>query len=319
MEFNLLQYVFIFLMFTGVTYLATPAFRLVAIKMKIYDKPGGRKLQKYAVPYLGGLAIILPLVLSAVLLNYINLPNLDQTELLIGILLPAVAIGVVGLFDDIYQLPAFPRFISQSIVGFFTSYLLYTNNSGIQIFNNSLLNLLATSLWVIGIINALNFIDNMDGLAVGISLIAALGFFVISLSNGQYLVASLSAAIAGSCLGFLFWNKNPARIYMGDAGALFLGFMLSAISIRIDLKEASNIQIVLVPLLVLAIPFIDTTQVIISRILRGVSPFEGGRDHLSHKLLQFGFNEKRAVYLIWLGALGFTILAIFISGVLNEG
>jgi UDP-GlcNAc:undecaprenyl-phosphate GlcNAc-1-phosphate transferase len=317
MEFNLLQYVFIFLMFACLTYLATPIFRLVAIKMKIFDKPGGRKLQKYAVPYLGGLAIIIPLVLAAVVFNFTYLPDFDQSELIIGFLLPAVVIGAVGLFDDIYQLPAFPRFISQSIVGLFTSYLLYVNNSGIQIFNNSILNSLTTSLWIIGIINALNFIDNMDGLAVGVSLIAALGFFVISFSNGQYLVALLSAAITGSCLGFLFWNKNPARIYMGDSGALFLGFMLSAISIRIDLKEANYIQIVLVPLLVLAIPFIDTTQVIISRISRRVSPFTGGQDHISHRLLQLGFDEKKAVYLIWLGSLVFTIMAIFISGVLN--
>jgi UDP-GlcNAc:undecaprenyl-phosphate GlcNAc-1-phosphate transferase len=317
MDFSFLQYICVILSFTLVTYLTTPIFRALAIKLNIVDKPGGRKLQKYAIPYLGGLAIIIPLLFSLTLLTFIPIFKVDRFELLFGLVLPGVLMAIVGLLDDIYQLSALSRLISQSVAGFTTSYLLYSSNSGIQIFDNSILNLFTTTVWIIGIINAFNFIDNMDGLAGGVAMFAALGFFVISLSNGQLLVAALSAAICGSCIGFLFWNKNPARIYMGDSGALFLGFMLAAISIRVDSGGSNYLQSIFTPLVMLAIPFIDTAQVIISRLRRGVSPLQGGRDHISHKLLLLGVNEKAAVQIIWLCAIIFSLIAITISGVLN--
>ncbi len=317
MEFSFLQYVCVIFSFLLATYLITPIFRALAIKLNILDKPGGRKLQKHAVPYLGGLAIIIPLFLSSLLLIFIPIFEVNRFELLFGLVLPGILMATVGLLDDIYQLSAFSRLVSQSVAGFTTSYLLYRSNSGVQIFDNNLLNLLTTTIWIIGIINAFNFIDNMDGLAGGVAMFASFGFFVISLSNGQLLVAALSAAICGSCIGFLFWNKNPARIYMGDSGALFLGFMLAAISIRVDSNGGNYLQSIFTPLVMLAIPFIDTSQVIISRVRRGVSPLQGGRDHISHKLLLLGVNEKRAVQIIWLGAFIFSITAVVISGVLN--
>lgn len=317
MDFSFLQYIYVILSFTLVTYLTTPIFKALAIKLNIVDKPGGRKLQKYAIPYLGGLAIIIPLLFSLTLLTFIPIFKVDRFELLFGLVLPGVLMAIVGLLDDIYQLSALSRLISQSVAGFTTSYLLYSSNSGIQIFDNSILNLFTTTIWIIGIINAFNFIDNMDGLAGGIAMFAALGFFIISLSNGQLLVAALSAAICGSCIGFLFWNRNPARIYMGDSGALFLGFMLAAISIRVDSDGSNYLQSIFTPLVMLAIPFIDTAQVIISRLRRGVSPLQGGRDHISHKLLLLGVNEKTAVQIIWLCTIIFSLIAIAISGVLN--
>ena len=317
MDFSFLQYIYLILSFTLATYLATPIFRALAIKLNIVDKPGERKLQKYAIPYLGGLAIIIPLLFSLTLLTFIPIFKVDRFELLFGLVLPGVLMAIVGLLDDIYQLSALSRLISQSVAGFTTSYLLYSSNSGIQIFDNSILNLFTTTIWIIGIINAFNFIDNMDGLAGGVAMFAAFGFFVISLSNGQLLVAALSAAICGSCIGFLFWNKNPARIYMGDSGALFLGFMLAAIWIRVDSDGSNYLQSIFIPLVMLAIPFIDTAQVIISRLRRGVSPLQGGRDHISHKLLLLGVNEKTAVQIIWLCAIIFSLIAITISGVFN--
>lgn len=317
MDFSFLQYIYVILSFTLVTYLTTPIFKALAIKLNIVDKPGGRKLQKYAIPYLGGLAIIIPLLFSLTLLTFIPIFKVDRFELLFGLVLPGVLMAIVGLLDDIYQLSALSRLISQSVAGFTTSYLLYSSNSGIQIFDNSILNLFTTTIWIIGIINAFNFIDNMDGLAGGVAMFAAFGFFIISLSNGQLLVAALSAAICGSCIGFLFWNRNPARIYMGDSGALFLGFMLAAISIRVDSDGSNYLQSIFTPLVMLAIPFIDTAQVIISRLRRGVSPLQGGRDHISHKLLLLGVNEKTAVQIIWLCTIIFSLIAIAISGVLN--
>ena len=178
---------------------------------------------------------------------------------------------------------------------------------------NPWLNGLLTSLWVVGIINAVNFIDNMDGLATGVAIVASIAFFVISFNNGQYLVAALSAALAGSCIGFIFWNKKPASIYLGDTGALYIGFLLAAISIRIDINQLPQIDRIVIPIMILIIPFIDTTQVVISRIYRGKSPFQGGRDHVSHLLLNKGLSEKKVVVTIWLIAVFFASIAIYFS------
>jgi UDP-GlcNAc:undecaprenyl-phosphate GlcNAc-1-phosphate transferase len=236
--------------------------------------------------------------------------------LYLGLILPALAIAIVGLLDDIYQLPPWPRFISQSAVGVITSLILYLSGSGVEIFDNQLLNSSATMLWVVTIINALNFIDNMDGLATSISMVASLALFVLTYINNQYLVAALSLAIFASCLGFLFWNKKPASIYLGDAGSLYLGFLLAAISIRIDLDNDSAPIRALVLILILAIPVIDTTQVVVSRIAKGKSPFEGGRDHISHLLLNRGLSQRSVLFILTTSAILFATVAILLAEVI---
>jgi UDP-GlcNAc:undecaprenyl-phosphate GlcNAc-1-phosphate transferase len=183
----------------------------------------------------------------------------------------------------------------------------------VEIFDNQLLNSSATILWVVTIINALNFIDNMDGLATSISMVASLALFILSYINNQYLVAALSLAIFASCLGFLFWNKRPASIYLGDAGALYLGFLLAAISIRVDVNSQSEIVRVLVPLLIFAIPVIDITQVVINRVVKRKSPFEGGRDHLSHLLLNKGLSEAKTLLTLTSLAAILAICGVFLA------
>ena len=157
----------------------------------------------------------------------------------------------------------------------------------------------------------------MDGLATSISIVVSLALFVLSYLNGQYLVAALSLAIFSSCLGFLFWNKRPASIYLGDAGALYLGFLLAAISIRIDLENDSTLIRVLVLILILAIPVIDTTQVVISRLIKGKSPFQGGRDHISHLLLNRGLSQKAALFTLITAQIFFATCAIFLAEVFD--
>jgi UDP-GlcNAc:undecaprenyl-phosphate GlcNAc-1-phosphate transferase len=201
-------------------------------------------------------------------------------------------------------------------VGVITSFILYLSGSGVEIFDNQLLNSSATILWVVTIINALNFIDNMDGLATSISMVASLALFILSYINNQYLVATLSLAIFASCLGFLFWNKKPASIYLGDAGSLYLGFLLAAISIRIDLDNDSAPIRALVLILILAIPVIDTTQVVVSRIVKGKSPFEGGRDHISHLLLNRGLSQRSVLFILTNSAILFAIVAILLAEVI---
>ena len=316
MKFNLIQYSILLIVVLVTAFVITPVFRSIARKLKILDYPGGRKLQANPVAYLGGLSIITPITLGSFLLLFTSLSIDLKQQLYLGLILPALAIAFIGLLDDIYQLPPWPRFLSQSAVGVITSFMLYLSGAGVEIFGNQLLNSVATIFWVVAIINALNFIDNMDGLATSISIVASLAMFTLAYLNNQYLVAVLSLAIFAACLGFLVWNKWPASIYLGDAGALYLGFLLAAISIRIDLDNDSAPIRALVLILILAIPVIDTTQVVVSRIAKGKSPFEGGLDHISHLLLKRGLSQRVVLYILTSFAILFAVVAIILAEVI---
>jgi len=316
MKFNLIQYSILLTVVSVTAFVITPVFRSIARKLKILDYPGGRKLQANPVAYLGGLSIITPITLGSFLLLFTSLSIDLKQQLYLGLILPALAIAFIGLLDDVYQLPPWPRFLSQSAVGVVTSFMLYLSGAGVEIFSNQLLNTLATIFWVVAIINALNFIDNMDGLATSISIVASLAMFTLAYLNNQYLVAALSLAIFASCLGFLFWNKRPASIYLGDAGALYLGFLLAAISIRIDLDNDSAPIRALVLILILAIPVIDTTQVVVSRIAKSQSPFQGGRDHISHLLLNRGLSQRVVLFILTTFAVLFAVVATLLAEVI---
>ena len=174
------------------------------------------------------------------------------------------------------------------------------------------INFVITVIWVVGITNALNLLDNIDGLAAGITGIAALVFYLIAHSNGQPFTALLAVGLAGSSFGFLKSNFHPAKIYMGDAGSLYLGFLLAYIGlkIKVDPKETSQI---LVPFVVMGVALLDTSMVVISRIRRGVSPFSGGKDHLSHRLMRLGLSVRRSVTFILLGSCMLGIVAVALS------
>jgi UDP-GlcNAc:undecaprenyl-phosphate GlcNAc-1-phosphate transferase len=307
------QLIGVFFVIAICSFSITPIFRDLAKSKGVLDLPGGRKQQLKPIPYLGGLSIATPITIGSIGFALSNLEPSIKSEIYLGLILPSVIMAIIGLMDDIYELSPKIRFFSQSVVGVLTSLVMFTNGTGIKIFNNPWINGVVTSLWVVGIINAVNFIDNMDGLATGIAIIASLAFFLIAIGSGQYLVAALSIALAGGCFGFLFWNKNPASIYLGDAGALYIGFLLAAISIRIDINQLPQVERIIIPILILIIPFIDTTQVVFTRIYLGKSPFQGGRDHVSHLLVQRGFTQNQTVMIIWSVAILFSLIAIFIT------
>ena len=313
MKFSLLQYLLLILAVAVFAFLTTPIFRKIARKAKILDYPGGRKLQSAPVAYLGGLAIVTPITFGSLLIIFSSLSQELQTQFYLGLIIPSLVIALVGLLDDLYQLPPWPRFIAQSLVGIFTSIMLYLSGGGVQLFDNSLLNGATTTLWVVTIINAINFMDNMDGLATSLSLVISISLFILSYLNGQYLVAALCIALFAACLGFLFWNKRPASIYLGDAGALYLGFLLAATSIRIDVYSESTLVRILVPILIFAIPVIDITQVVIRRVIAGKSPFEGGRDHLSHLLLNRGFSYGKVLTTLTASAAILALCGVFLA------
>jgi UDP-GlcNAc:undecaprenyl-phosphate GlcNAc-1-phosphate transferase len=166
---------------------------------------------------------------------------------------------------------------------------------------------------VVGICNSINFFDNLDGGAAGTVAISSIALAFLALNGDQYLIAALSTVTAGATLGFLVWNKSPAKIYMGDAGALFLGVLLATLTIRLRPDSDTQIGSYFTPIFLLAIPILDTSVAVISRISRHISPFQGGQDHLSHRLVRAGLSRKKAAATLWgLSAL-YAAVAVFIS------
>jgi UDP-GlcNAc:undecaprenyl-phosphate GlcNAc-1-phosphate transferase len=206
-----------------------------------------------------------------------------------------MALGLIGFIDDKKHLTPLSRFIAQTFAGIFTALVLILTNTVGNPTNYLVLDVLLTIVWVVGICNAINFFDNMDGAAGGISALAGFGFAIIGLQNGQYFVAAFGLVLSGACIGYLFWNWNPAKIYMGDAGALFIGIILAALAVRVDPVSVNGATAFFVPICVLALPILDTTTVVIDRLRRKVSPFEGGLDHLSHRLRRKGLSVRQAV------------------------
>lgn len=299
LEVPLLDYLLLGIASIGVVGLLTPLMRKLAIKTEIVDRPNSsHKSHSTPVPYLGGVAIMAGVwivVSFAVLYKGTEL----QFELALSILIPAALLGIVGLFDDKYALAPLPRFIAQSAVATLTSFLVISSNSLGTPTGNVFFDGLLSIFWIVGVTNSINFFDNIDGGASGTVSIISLSVFAASVLNEQILLAAISMVLAGSSLGFLIWNKSPARIYMGDAGALFLGFILSVLTIRLD-PDVDHISLsFLVPFLILAIPILDTSVAVISRLRRRVSPFQGGRDHLSHRLMRKGFAKEKAVMVLW--------------------
>jgi UDP-GlcNAc:undecaprenyl-phosphate GlcNAc-1-phosphate transferase len=228
----------------------------------------------------------------------------------VGILLGATLVSFFGLWDDRRSLSPGLKLLGQ----FAAASILLVTDVRVGVFSYAWLNAAITLAWVVGITNAMNLLDNMDGLSGGVGAVASAFFLLLAAMNGQYLVGALSAALLGACIGFLVYNLNPASIFMGDAGALFLGFMLAVVGIKLRFAENVDIVTWMVPVLILGVPIFDTTLVTISRLLRRVNPLTTpGKDHLSHRLVYMGFTQREAVmilYLVW-GGLG--LLAIFVT------
>ena len=292
----------------------TPLMRRIAISKDILDRPDStHKSHTSPTPYLGGVAIIIGVLIvtyGALIMSGAGANNFWLATSLLG---PAVAIGVIGLWDDIKNLHPLPRFIGQSIAGLIVAILLvFTNNLGNPT-GSTLLDILITVLWIVGICNSINFFDNLDGGAAGTTAISAIAISILTLSSDQTFLVALSLVITGATLGFLIWNKSPARIYMGDAGALFLGVLIAILTVRLNPETDSRFTSFAIPILLLAIPILDTTVAVISRLRRGASPFQGGKDHLSHRLIRLGLSRKVTAILLWLLSAIFAAIAIVIS------
>lgn len=283
----------------------TPVARRLAWRIGVTDQPSERKVHEQPMPLLGGVAIYAAVVLALVLFG-----NRLEIAQLAGILIGATLVSFLGLWDD--RRPMRPAFRLLAQVG--AAAVAVASGVQVQLTGVVALDVAISVLWIVAITNAINFMDNMDGLAGGVSAIAAGYFLLLALANDQQLVAPLSAAVLGACLGFLYYNFNPASIFMGDGGSLFLGFVLACIGIKLRFPDEPYYVTWLVPVLVLAVPLFDLALVMVSRIRRGVNPFTtAGKDHLSHRLTRLGLTHREAALVIYLVGCATGGVAIFVS------
>jgi UDP-GlcNAc:undecaprenyl-phosphate GlcNAc-1-phosphate transferase len=290
----------------------TPVMRKIAIKIGAVDRPNlDRKTQKEPVPYLGGVAIAIGITVASFAALLYSDFSTETFGKALSVLLPAILISAMGLYDDLKGLEPWPRLVAQTIAGIAVAIYLIQNNTLGQAFSNQALNYAVTIIWIVGICNSINFFDNLDGGASGTVAVISIFLFAIAFNQGQSLVSALAVITAGATLGFLIWNKTPAKIYMGDAGALFLGIIIAVLTIRLDPEVGPQSRALAIPLLLMAVPILDTTTVVISRLSRGISPFTGGRDHLSHRLMRKGLGRKTTAYVLWAMAAAFGSVAFF--------
>src|SRR5258708_26822199 len=285
-------------------FLATPLTRILARRLGMLDQPGLRKTHRSPVPLLGGLAMYLALAIV-----FIAFGGRDWRVEGAGILGGATLLFLTGFWDDRYGMPVWLKLSAQILAA--VGVML----TGIQVhlLGAWWLDAVLTVMWIVGITNAVNLMDNMDGLAAGVTLVAALFFFVMAALEGQGLVAGLAAALAGAAAGFLFYNFAPAVSFMGDAGSLTLGFTLAVIGIKLRFTHYPLASTWMAPIVVLGVLIFDTVLVSLSRLRRRRSIFEGGSDHTSHRLVQIGLSQPRAVLTLYITATALGLAAIFIA------
>ena len=308
------EYFLLFVITYALVGVLTPVMRKIAIANQILDLPtSSHKSHTKAVPYLGGVAILIGVTLVSYLALAFSNFTVSNFLLATSVLGPALAMGLIGLWDDLKNLPPLPRFIGQSVAGLVVAAALVLGSNVANPTGSTFADVLITVIWVVGICNSINFFDNLDGGAAGTAAISAIFLTYLAINSGQAFVAALSIVVAGATLGFLIWNRAPARIYMGDAGALFLGVLLATLTIRLNPDTQTSIVSFATPILLLAIPILDTTVAVLSRLRRGVSPFLGGKDHLSHRLVRAGLSRKMAAVALWLLSAAFAFFAVILT------
>ena len=302
-----LQVVWGALLALAIVVLLTPAVGGMARLLGVVDSPGGRRLNRSPVPRLGGVALFLGIFVPALAF----LPFGRETR---GLLLGAAVAVTVGAVDDFRGLRWFEKLGGQLVAAAIPTWFgIWVDRFTFPLLGIHQLpgwvGVPLTILWIVAIMNMVNFLDGLDGLAAGVAAIAGLTFAVIALSLAKTDAAILSAIVFGACLGFLRHNFYPARIFMGDSGALLLGFVLATISVQGLLKTAATVALFF-PLLVLAVPIVDTTFVVVRRLKHGQLVFEGDQAHLHHRFLRRGFSQPRAALTIWVWCLSLAAAAL---------
>lgn len=263
----------------------------IARRWEYYDIPDqGRKLQAAPIPKLGGVAVAVAFCAS-VLIALILTSRTAELGLALTILVPALGMALVGLLDDRRGLNPYVRLLLQSALAL----LAWSMGTRLVVADIPWVDAVIFVAWTVMIVNGINLLDNSDGLAASTVLVASIGAAIIARMFGQNLVWLLALALAGVAVGFLAHNWAPARVYMGDAGAYFLGFLLAVLTVRLRPEQASPLEGVVIAVLLVLLPLVDTTYVVVQRLRRGVHPFTAGRDHLSHVLQGVGLSVPKSV------------------------
>ncbi len=314
----MLTYIVAFLLAMIVSAAATPFITKVAHKKGWLDEPTeARKVHTRAVPRLGGIAVVLafftPILGLAIYTNRISGLLYADARLVMGFFGGALAIVGLGIFDDLKGASPKLKLLVQTGVAAFLWYLgfrieLLGNPLGTA-FELGLLSLPLTVLWMVGVINALNLIDGLDGLATGVSIFASVVLFGVAFVDNAVLLCLITAALAGSLLGFLFFNFNPAKIFLGDSGSMFLGFILSTVSIWTQRKGATAVAL-LIPVLALGLPLLDTTLSFVRRVGNGRNPFKADREHMHHRLMALGLSHRNTVLTMYTASIIFGLGAL---------
>ena len=296
------------LVFVGallIAFAATPIARRIAPRLGVMDQPSPRKVHAQPMPLLGGAAIVIASLLTLLLLR-----DRFEFQQLSSILLGAALMALMGFYDDRWGLRPSLKLIGQILA----TIILIVSGIKVTALPAEWMNLAATLVWVVGLTNSLNLLDNMDGLSSGVAAVCASFFVVMAAMSGQIYVGALAAALLGSTLGFLAYNFNPASIFMGDSGSLFLGFMLAAIGIKLRFPDNVPFVTWMVPIIVMGMPIFDTTLVFVSRLRRGKNPLTTpGKDHLSHRLVARGFTTREAVMIHYLAGGAYGMVAILVT------
>jgi len=322
----MLVYFTVFLSSLALALLLTPYVINFCQKHKIVDLPDKRKIHKEPIPRLGGLAIILSILittLSFFVFISITEPSFFKIKYfkydlfqIGGIIISLLIMTCVGIVDDIIDLKAKVKLFFQFLVAnilFFTGTKI---NFITSLANNSIpladfISYILTILWIVGLINAINLIDGLDGALAGIGAIISFTLGIIAIIQGQTVLALFVFSLSGALVGFLRYNFNPAKIFLGDTGSLFIGTYLSIISILGYFKKATLISLI-VPLIIFALPILDTFLAIIRRLIRKQHIFQADKDHIHHKLLQAGFNQKQAALILYFITIFLSIIAIVV-------
>ena len=305
-----------FVIALGMALILTPAVIAFARRTGALDKPDARKVHERPIPRIGGIGIYAAFMVSILVqLLFVDLTP-EYMMSLIGLMVGGTIIVAIGIIDDYCDLPAKVKLLGQIIaaavvvIGFDVRIDVITDPLGDYIYLEFLA-IPATIFWIVGLTNTVNLIDGLDGLAAGVATIASVTICLVALQQGYALVAVLTAALAGAAIGFLFYNFNPAKIFMGDTGSMFLGFMLAGISVIGAVKSAATIALI-VPILALGLPIMDTTFAIVRRYRGGVPIFKPDKGHLHHRLLDLGFTQRQAVLLMYIisALLGLSAVAL---------
>ncbi len=311
-------YLAVFSSALAVVLIVTPWAMSAARRLGVLDVPNARKVHLQPTPLLGGVAIYAAIWIALLIISrlelarqYVFLPN--TTAQLALIFLSTVVLILVGILDDRTAggISPWAKLLGQVLA----AAIVLAAGVRFQVFGLLSLDLVLTLVWLVGISNAVNFLDNIDGLSAGATAIAAAFFFVLASANGQYLVAIMALAVAGGCFGFLRYNFNPAVIFMGDAGTLFLGFLLAIIGAKLQLGPTGWWGLI-AAVLILILPIFDTTFVTLNRLRTGRRVTQGGKDHTSHLLVRRGLPHRQAVLVLYTVALagGGAALALNWSG-----